>query len=402
VTTVDMNAASARIAASTPMAARAGMVLPGLGHLLSGEVLTGVGLLIVDAELIWAAVAGFPRIDAVLFWGPLHQPGIHGFIALISWFVVAGIAYRAAYRFAFPALVSDADWNSNRAIFVRQFSRNRTGMIGMFGAITMIVITLLTPMIAPFDPDTVDAGVKQTAPGWQLHDGVHTLYLMGTDQYGRDLLSRVLYGGRISLLIGFIAMGLASTIGVSVGAVAGYAGGWLDRVLMWFVDLLLSLPKLVLLLAIVGLFRVSGVESIFLIVTILGLTGWMSVSRIVRGQVLSLKEQDFVQAARAIGMSPARIVFRHLIPNALAPVIVYSALEIGSTILAEASLSFLGLGVSPPTSTWGTLVNDGREPLRTAPWIFLFPGLFIVLAVMSFSLVGDGLRDTLDPKLRGR
>ena len=170
---------------------------------------------------------------------------------------------------------------------------------------------------------------------------------------------------------------------------------------MWFVDMLLSLPRLVLLLAIVGMFRVQGVKSIFLIVTILGLTGWMGVSRIVRSQVLSLKQQDFVQAARALGYSSQRIVFRHLVPNALAPVIVYCSLAIGGTMLAEAGLSFLGLGVAPPTSTWGTLVSDGREYLRGSGYLTVLPGMCIVMAVMSFNLLGDGLRDSLDPKLRG-
>ena len=171
---------------------------------------------------------------------------------------------------------------------------------------------------------------------------------------------------------------------------------------MWVVDLLLALPSLVLLLAITGMFRITGPEGLFLIIVILGLTGWMGVSRIVRSQVLSLKEQDFIQAARSLGYSNLRIVFKHLIPNALAPVIVYCSLAVGSTMITEAALSFLGLGVPPPTSTWGTIINDGRAPLRVAPWIATFPGLCIVFAVMSFNLLGDGLRDALDPKLRGR
>ncbi|MEC8425252.1 MAG: ABC transporter permease, partial [Myxococcota bacterium] len=188
----------------------------------------------------------------------------------------------------------------------------------------------------------------------------------------------------------------------AIGAIAGYFGGVVDKGLMWFTDLLLSLPRLVFLLAIIGMYRAAGAQSIFLIVVVLGITGWMGIARIVRSQVLSLKEQEFVQATRALGLKPARIILRHIIPNALAPVIVYASLAIGSTILVEASLSFLGLGVPPPTSTWGAIVNDGREYLRTAWWITLFPGLMIVVAVMSFNLLGDGLRDALDPKLRGR
>ena len=203
-----------------------------------------------------------------------------------------------------------------------------------------------------------------------------------------------------NLLIGFLAVGIAATIGTVVGATAGFIGGWVDRTLMWFVDLLLALPQLILLLAVVGIVDVGGVWRLVMIVAILGLTAWMGIGRIVRSTVLSLKEQDFVQAARALGYSQSRIVLRHLIPNAMAPVIVYCSLAIGSTMLAEAGLSFLGLGVQPPTSTWGVLVDEGRDPLRHAPWISLFPGFAIVLAVMCFNLAGDGLRDALDPKQR--
>ena len=253
---------------------------------------------------------------------------------------------------------------------------------------------IVAPFIAPFDPDAIDVGPSLAAPHWA--------HLMGTDEFGRDLFSRVMYGARISLSIGFIAVAISATLGTLIGSIAGYFGGKVDGGLMWVVDLLLSLPRLVLLLANVGFFRSAGAQSIFLIVVILGLTGWMGVSRIVRSQILSLKEQDFVQACRALGLPNWRIILVHLVPNALAPVIVHASLAIGATILVEAALSFLGLGVPPPTSTWGAIVNDGREYMRSGAWITVFPGLMIVAAVMSFNLLGDGLRDALDPKLRGR
>lgn len=375
-----------------PPQTRAGLALPGLGHLLVGEWIVGIGLLALDVLLFWSALAGFPRLGAVLFSGPAGSLAAHPVLACFSWVGLAVGLWWTAYRRAFPRVLPDEEYNSNQQIFLRTLIRHRTGMMGLFGVLFLITATLLTPLLAPFDPNVIDVGPKNTAP--------NLMYLMGTDEYGRDVFSRVLYGGRISLTIGFVAVGIAATLGTSLGAIAAYFGGYADRGIMWFTDMLLALPRLVLLLTITGLFRVQGSAGIFLIMVILGLTGWMGVARIVRSQVLSLKQQDFIQAARALGLSSQRIIFRHLIPNAMAPVIVYCSLAIGSTMLVEAGLSFLGLGVQPPTSTWGVMVNDGRDPLRTAPWIAVFPGLAIVAAVMCFNLLGDGLRDALDPKLR--
>jgi peptide/nickel transport system permease protein len=376
---------------AAPARARAGLLLPGLGHLLHGELVVGTGLVGLVLLLGWAAVAGAPRLGEVTGLTEL-QLSWHGLIATASWFGIAGACWWAAWQHAHPRALSDDEASTSWNLFIRALYRNRNGMFGLIGVWWMIAITLLAPLISPYDPDLVSVGAKYAPPSVD--------FLMGTDEYGRDMFSRVLFGARVSMVIGFIAVGLAATIGTVLGAVAGYFGGWLDRVLMWAVDLLLSIPQLVLLLAIVGIFRPSGVTAIFVIVTIIGLTGWMGVSRIVRAQVLSLKEQDFVQAARAVGLSDQRIILHHLIPNALAPVIVYCSLAIGSTMLTEAGLSFLGLGVQPPTSTWGTLVADGRQKLDIAPWIVTFPGIAIVLAVMSFNLLGDGLRDALDPKQR--
>ena len=372
---------------------RAGYVVPGLGHLLTGDLLGGTLLLAVDGVLVWAVLAGIPRLGSVL--AAEHGAGLslHGVVALLS--LVAGVAgvWYAAHLKANPRPRDPQTFNSTRALFLRNFRANRNGMIGLIGVVTVAAFTLLTPLIAPFDPNLVDAGPPNTAPC--------AAYLLGTDEFGRDMFSRVLYGGRISLTIGIIAVSIAATIGTAVGAIGAYVGGRVDRLLMWVVDLLLSLPRLILLLAIIGMFRMTGTAGLYLMVAILGLTGWMSVSRIVRSTVLSLKQREFVQAAQALGIRSRRIILRHLIPNALAPVIVYMSLAIGSTILVEAGLSFLGLGVPPPTATWGTLINDGRAPLRVAPWIATFPGLAIAFTVMSFNLLGDGLRDALDPRLRG-
>ncbi len=371
---------------------RLGLALPGLGHLLCGRVIDGLGLLAVDGLLAWAALAGLPRLGELLF--PPPEAGgfaLHPWIAAASWLGAAALSWHTAYRFYRPA---EAAGGSQWLDFKRRFARNRSGVLGLHAVNLLVLLALLTPLIAPYDPNLLDVGGHRLAPSWQ--------HLMGTDEFGRDLFSRVMYGARISLSIGFIAVSISATIGTLIGAVAGYYGGWIDSAVMWLVDLLLSLPRLVLLLAIVGFFRASGAQSLFLIVFILGLTGWMGVSRIVRSAVLSLKEQDFIQACRALGLPSWRIIVLHLAPNAMAPVIVYASLAIGSTILVEAALSFLGLGVPPPTATWGAIVNDGREFMRAAPWITIFPGLMIVAAVMSFNLLGDGLRDALDPKLRGR
>jgi peptide/nickel transport system permease protein len=222
-------------------------------------------------------------------------------------------------------------------------------------------------------------------------------HLLGTDESGRDLLSRIVYGSGVSLWIGLVAMSIAVTIGAIVGSLAGYFGGWVDTVLMRLVDVLLAFPLLLLLLLLVAVFRSP---SIWLVVVVLGATGWMGIARLVRGQFLTLKQLDFATAARALGVVPRRVMFRHLLPNASAPIIVDATLRVGSTILTEAALSFLGYGVQPPHASWGNIVNGGRSYLADAWWIATLPGIVIVFTVASFNLVGDALRDALDPRLR--
>jgi len=253
------------------------------------------------------------------------------------------------------------------------------------------LIALVTPLISPYDPIVQGPLLthRMLAPGRE--------FVLGTDQFARDVLSRILYGARVSLSIGFVAVGISMTIGTLLGAVSGYFGGILDTVIMRCVDMVISFPRLVLLIMIVALFEQS---SIFLIIAVLGFTQWPGTARIVRGEVLGLREREFIQAARALGFTRMRIILRHVIPNTLAPVIVAATLGIGNVIVLEAGLSFLGLGLQPPTPSWGSMVADGRGDLLNAWWISTFPGLAIVLTVVAFNLAGDGLRDALDPRLR--
>ena len=280
----------------------------------------------------------------------------------------------------------DSQW----AIAARHFRRNRLALAGLVVLALLYTVAILAPLIAPYDPI---AQGDLTTTGYLSPGSAHWL---GTDQFGRDVLSRILYGARISLAIGFIAVAIAIVLGSLLGAIAGYIGGMVDAAIMRFTDMVMAFPRLVLLIMIIALFE----PSLTLIILVLGLTQWPGTARLVRGEVLSLREREFIQAARALGFGRRRIILRHLIPNVLAPVIVAATLGIGNTIVLEAGLSFLGMGVQPPTPSWGTLVADGRQNLIGAWWVATFPGLAIVITVLAFNLVGDGLRDALDPRLR--
>jgi peptide/nickel transport system permease protein len=269
-------------------------------------------------------------------------------------------------------------------------------VFGLWVVLAFYLAALLTPFLAPFDPAFQPA--YQAGEIGLIMSPPSATHLLGTDQLSRDVLSRILYGARISLSIGFLAVGISVTVGAVLGAVAGYLGGWVDTLVMRSVDMLMAFPRLVLLIAVVAFFD----SSLFLIIVALALTQWPFTTRVVRGEILSLREREFAEAARALGFSRSRIVFRHLLPNAMAPVIVAATLGIGNTIILEAGLSFLGLGVRPPTSSWGIMVATGRSYLSDAWWIATFPGLAIVLVVLAFNLVGDGLWDALDPRQAGR
>jgi oligopeptide transport system permease protein len=268
---------------------------------------------------------------------------------------------------------------------MRRLRRNRPAMLAG-GFLLLVALACALAPVLPFvrDPALQDLKLGAVAPS-----GTHWL---GTDDLGRDLFARVLFGGRVSLLVGLVGTLVSLLVGITWGAIAGYAGGRIDEAMMRIVDVLYSLPYIFLVILLLTCFE----RSLLLLFVALGLVQWLTMARIVRGQVLSLKGQSFVEAARALGAGDARIVARHLVPNTLGPVIVYTTLTVPAVILQEAFLSFLGLGVQPPDASWGTLVADGARVLAIFPWLVLFPGLALSLTLLAFNFVGDGLRDALD------
>jgi peptide/nickel transport system permease protein len=274
-----------------------------------------------------------------------------------------------------------------RQVFWPRLRSNRMAMAGAAIVLAMFVLALLAPLVAR-DPGHIDIALRLQAPSLQ--------YPLGTDDLGRDVLARILYGARISLLVGFVAVGIATAIGVVLGALAGYYGRWVDALVMRFVDIMLCFPSFFLILAVVAFLE----PSIWNIMIIIGLTGWMGVARLVRAEFLSLRERDFVLAVRAAGARDSRIIFRHILPNALSPILVSATLGVAGAILTESALSFLGIGVQPPTPSWGNMLIAGKQTLGSAWWLSAFPGLAILVTVLGYNLLGEGIRDALDPRLK--
>jgi peptide/nickel transport system permease protein len=274
-------------------------------------------------------------------------------------------------------------------IIGKRFSKNKLSLIGATAVLILVCVSLLAPFISPYDPTTIDVYNVLLPPS--------TEHLLGTDELGRDLLSRIIWGSRVSLKVGLVAVGIALCIGTLIGAVAGFYGGKIDAVLMRFVDIMLAFPTFFLILAVIAILE----PSIFTIMAVIGITSWMDVARLVRAEFLTLKERDFVDAAKAAGVSNPRLIFKHLLPNALSPVFVAATFGIAGAILVESGLSFLGLGVQPPEPSWGNILTSGKDNIEVAWWLSLYPGLAILITVLSYNLVGEGLRDALDPRLWG-
>ena len=267
-----------------------------------------------------------------------------------------------------------------------KLSKNYLALLGLAVLVLLVVISLLTPWIAPYSYSAQNLDLGATAPSLQ--------HWLGTDVFGRDMLTRIMYGGRVSLMVGFVATGVALVIGVLWGAIAGFYGGRIDALMMRIVDILYALPFMIFIVLLMVVFG----RNILLLFLAIGAVEWLTMARIVRGQVMSLRNQEFVEAANSLGLSQWTIIRRHIIPNTLGPVIVYTTLTIPSVMLLEAFLSFLGLGIQPPESSWGLLINYGVETMEEYPWLLVFPGIALSLTLFALNFLGDGLRDALDPR----
>ncbi len=274
--------------------------------------------------------------------------------------------------------------------FARRLLRNRLTAAGGLVIAFFFLVAAFPGLFTSQNPDRIDVASILQPPS--------SSHPLGTDDLGRDVLSRVVYGARVSMKVGFVAVGIATSVGLAIGLISGFYGRRVDAVLMRFVDIMLCFPTFFLILSVIAFLSPSIVN----IMAVIGLTGWMGVARLVRAETLSLKERDFVAAARAQGAGDARIIFRHILPNTLAPILVAATLGVAGAILTESALSFLGIGVQPPTPSWGNILTVGKNYIEFAWWLSLFPGLAILITVLGYNLLGEGIRDAVDPRLKGR
>jgi len=295
------------------------------------------------------------------------------------------------------AVPDDDDVVTRRNLGWKKFSRHRPALIGTVVLLVFVISAVFAPLLSHYDPNAID-------PVWQgtpLAPGVNG-HILGTDELGRDLLTRLMYGARISLSLAVTAMFIEVVLGTIMGACAGYFGGWVDYIIMRVTDVFLSIPILPLLLVLTGIVAATSVKSSLgpvFVALIIGLLSWMTVARLVRAAFLSLREKEFAEAARAIGSRNVSIMFKHLLPNAAAPIIVQATLDVAGIIILESALSYLGFGVQPPTASWGNMLTNAQENMQIAPWAGIFPGICIFLTVLAINYMGDGLRDALDPNV---
>lgn len=276
---------------------------------------------------------------------------------------------------------------SPKKLLWQRFKKNHLAVVGAVIVVFLFFFAVFAPPLSPHDPNEIDRK--------QILEPPSLRHPLGTDDLGRDVLSRMLYGSRISLAVGFVAVGIATFIGIILGALAGYYGSWTDRIIMRFVDIMLTIPAFFLILAVIAFIG----PSIWNIMIVIGVTSWMGIARFVRAEFLSLKEREFILAAKALGASDFRIIFRHILINSLAPVLVTAVLMVATAVLLESALSFLGFGVQPPTPSWGNILTLGKDNIEIAWWLSVFPGLAIFITVLGYYLLGEGIRDTIDPRL---
>lgn len=360
--------------------------IPGLGHLRIGRRRRGLHLLAYTVAIAIVLVWRWDRFTEAVTASAVDQRMAALFLVL-SLLGASAFSVWDVRRLANGAGRPHAGKSPLR-IALRRFRANTLAVWSVYVIVFLYVVAILAPLIAPHDPAAIEnvLDTRYLSPSWA--------HPFGTDEFGRDLLSRALYGARVSLSVGLLAMLIAKLIGTTYGAIAAYYGGWVDNVLMRAVDVIIAFPTFYLMLMLVGVFE----ANIMFLVLILGLTAWPGTARFIRGEILSLKEQEFTESARAIGLPSHLVIMRHLIPSALSPVLVSAALSVAGMISAEAGLSFLGLGIRPPTPSWGNMVSAGQDALLVAWWVAFFPGALLAVTLVAFSLLADGLRDALDPK----
>jgi peptide/nickel transport system permease protein len=360
--------------------------MPGLGHMSLGRWGRGVRLTLFALVVVLLMACRWDR-----FFGAFSTPFVDRWIASIFLLLLLGGAVWYSRWDVGRILRTEGDAKKGKSpwkVAMRRFRENRLAVYSIYIILFFYGAAILAPILAPFDPAAIpDVMTNRYLPPSWTHP-------FGTDEFGRDLFSRALYGARVSLSVGILAMIIAKTVGTIYGAVSAYFGGMVDAVLMRFLDVWIAFPTFYLMLMLVGVFE----ASLLVLVLILGFTAWPGTARFIRGEILSLKNQQFTESARAIGLPAHQIILKHLIPSALSPVLVTAALAVAGMIGAEAGLSYLGLGIRPPTPSWGNMVASGKDNLLNAWWVAFFPGGLLTLTLISFSLLADGLRDALDPK----
>lgn len=367
-----------------PLLAILHLLLPGLHQIRSGKRRTGTPVLVLYLVLVFLLIFRWESFLHLFQSSKLELWITPVLVILMLGSLLAFSTYQNFRR-------NDPGKQHSKSPFqigLERFSANQLAVISLYIILSFFLLAILAPLIAPYDP----LSIKNITQTRYLSPSLE--HPFGTDEFGRDLFSRALYGARVSLSVGILSVMVAITIGTVYGAVSAYFGGLVDNILMRIVDVINAFPIFFLMLILVGIFEVN----ILVMVLIMGFTSWMGTARYIRGEILSLKERDFIVSARAIGLPPWLIIGRHLIPNALSPVLVSAALMVGGMIGAEAGLSFLGIGIRPPTPTWGNMINAGEDTLLIAWWIAFFPGSLLAITIVCFNLIADGLRDALDPK----